>query len=448
MNSFRLIPLLLLSLLALPLAAQPLQWEERAPMMTPRFGLTVAVLDGHIYVLGGQDALGNILDTTTRYNPRTNQWSTLPPMNKPRVNAAAVTYNGKVYVIGGRSSDNTVLNDVEFFDPATNTWQPFHPIAVERQGLAAVLRDTSLFVAGGSNAADEILDSIEIYDDGTKSWVAFDEEIRITDVIEAIGSSSITVAGIIFAVTSETEIKDIDGNDIMLNDLSVGMTVEIRGENDASGTLTATRIEVEDDGSEEVRVTDVIEALESSSLTVAGLFFEVNSATEIEDAEGQDIPFSSLGVGMTVEARGERALNGTITATRIRVEDDGAEDVEVTGFIEELGASSLTVAGTTFEVNAATEIEDENSNAIPFADLDIGMQVEVRGEQPLNGPLVATRIEIVDTNEEVRITDIIEAIGSSSITVAGIIFAVTSETEIKDIDGNDIMLNDLSVGMT
>jgi N-acetylneuraminic acid mutarotase len=164
--------------LAMPAFGQ--QWTFRTPMEVPRTGTASAVLDGRIYVLGGEDQFGTVLATASRYHPETDQWEQLPPMNKARVFAAALALDGNIFVIGGRDEQGAVLAEVEYYDPAQNQWTAFSPLNVERQGLTAVVRNARLFVAGGSDGQDQLLETIEVYDgtstgDPNGKWVFFEE---------------------------------------------------------------------------------------------------------------------------------------------------------------------------------------------------------------------------------------------------------------------------------
>lgn len=61
--------------------------------------VSVAVLDGIIYALGGYDGL-NRLNSAERYDPKTNQWTMIPPMKTQRSDAHACALGGKIYITG------------------------------------------------------------------------------------------------------------------------------------------------------------------------------------------------------------------------------------------------------------------------------------------------------------------------------------------------------------
>ncbi|HMB93054.1 MAG TPA: T9SS type A sorting domain-containing protein, partial [Rhodothermales bacterium] len=95
-------------------------------------------------------------------------------------------------------------------------------------------------------------------------------------------------------------------------------------------------------------------------------------------------PFSSLGVGMTVEARGERALNGTITATRIRVEDDGdgGGDEAVLAFC----TSNIDLnSGDIFNIRDYVQVQDNPSQPIDWQQVFF-TYTEAGANNPTNPP--------------------------------------------------------------
>jgi N-acetylneuraminic acid mutarotase len=83
-------------------------WTTKARSPEPRFRVASAVLNGKLFLIGGQlQGVDRGDNTLTWYDPGTNTWSKGPPMPTPRFAAAAATASGGVYVIGG--SDSTGL---------------------------------------------------------------------------------------------------------------------------------------------------------------------------------------------------------------------------------------------------------------------------------------------------------------------------------------------------
>lgn len=69
--------------------------QQVAPMYERRCYVSVAVLDGLIYAIGGFNGYGR-LKTAERYNTNTNQWTMMAPMNVRRSDASATSLQGKV----------------------------------------------------------------------------------------------------------------------------------------------------------------------------------------------------------------------------------------------------------------------------------------------------------------------------------------------------------------
>lgn len=66
-----------------------------APMHERRCYVSVAVLDGLIYAIGGFDRYQQ-LKTAERYDPNTKQWTLTAPMNERRSDASATSLQGRV----------------------------------------------------------------------------------------------------------------------------------------------------------------------------------------------------------------------------------------------------------------------------------------------------------------------------------------------------------------
>jgi len=133
----------------------------------------------------------------------------------------------------------------------------------------------------------------------------------------------------------------------------------------------------------------------------------------------------------------------------IVAEGDEANEVDVDGRIEALGSNSLTVNGFTFLVTDRTEVEGEDDRPLSFSDLREGDVVEVEGYRDRNGDLIAYEIEREDDDDddanEMEVKGFIDSINAPELTVNGITFTVTSETEIED-DDRERTLTDLQVG--
>lgn len=77
-------------------------WTAKARLPAVRTSVASAVLNGKLFLIGGQlSGVDHADSTLTWYDPATNAWSEGPPMPTPRFSAAATSASGRVYVIGG-----------------------------------------------------------------------------------------------------------------------------------------------------------------------------------------------------------------------------------------------------------------------------------------------------------------------------------------------------------
>jgi hypothetical protein len=213
--------------------------------------------------------------------------------------------------------------------------------------------------------------------------------------------------------------------------------------------ITIGTEEDDDDNGEddEVEFTGTIDDIQSDGLTVEGTFFFVTATTSIRDNDDNPITFADLAVGMLVEIRGERDANGDLIATDIEIEDGDDDEVEITGEIEAIGASSVTVGGSVFVVTDQTLLLDNNNNPIAFSAFAVGMLVEAEGDVQPDGTISARKIKMEDrADDEVELRGTIESLGTDTIMVEGITFAVNAQTMVLDNDNNPMAFGDLSTG--
>ncbi|MFQ6114417.1 MAG: kelch repeat-containing protein [bacterium] len=185
-------------------------WTFRASMPTARSGICAAVFEGKVYVIGGQDRNGQVLNLVERYDPGSETWETdLPALKVKRVNAAAVVFDGKIFVLGGRRDKRKVLKKVEFFDPSRNKWEFSEDLGEEREGLAAVVLNGLMYAVGGSNEKGRPLNSVEFYDINTDEWEESEEwhlsSGRASFSSIAIEDSAFTIGGFFFGPVRTVE---------------------------------------------------------------------------------------------------------------------------------------------------------------------------------------------------------------------------------------------------
>lgn len=88
------------------------------PGQAPNQGYTpVKSSDGKIYVVGGQSS-GYIF----AFNPANNSWTSIPGLRYTRYSPTVAALNGKLYIFGGTETNGKLVNVVEEYDTVSNTW--------------------------------------------------------------------------------------------------------------------------------------------------------------------------------------------------------------------------------------------------------------------------------------------------------------------------------------
>jgi hypothetical protein len=140
-------------------------WTIRAPMLTPREGLAVAVVNGKIYAMGGHTSGGGAVATSEVYDPLTNSWAARASMSAPRAAFAVAVIDNVIYAVGG-GEPSAPLNTLESYDPTSNTWTIRSPMPTARAILAAAAVNGKLYVIGGAPNTGVV----EVYDPATDTW--------------------------------------------------------------------------------------------------------------------------------------------------------------------------------------------------------------------------------------------------------------------------------------
>uniref|UniRef100_A0A8C5DF04 Uncharacterized protein n=1 Tax=Gouania willdenowi TaxID=441366 RepID=A0A8C5DF04_GOUWI len=137
-------------------------------MQEPRALMSVAVLKGCIYAMGGyRDSDSTSRRTAERYQPNINQWTFIASMNLGRSYASCTTLNNKIYICGGWS--NGAMNTAEYYNPDTNQWTLITPMGTHRYKLGVIAYMGHIFAVGGNDGSRRRR-SAEAYDPVTNTW--------------------------------------------------------------------------------------------------------------------------------------------------------------------------------------------------------------------------------------------------------------------------------------
>src|SRR5258708_19668572 len=96
-----------------------------ARLTTARNNARAASVAGKVYVFGGcsDAACTSLVPAGEVYNPGNDSWSAISLTGfTPRRNMAVGVINGKIYVAGGNDSAGQPVAPVEVYDPGSYTW--------------------------------------------------------------------------------------------------------------------------------------------------------------------------------------------------------------------------------------------------------------------------------------------------------------------------------------
>lgn len=145
-------------------------WTDGPPMGRPRANAAVAVLNGELYVIGGQNTTGQPLGVVERYDPVTEAWETVESLREERHSAVASVLQGRIVLMGGTDDSGEATDDVEVYVPSEDDWESFDSMGEERNGVASAVLGGLVFALGGTSESGGFLTTCEVYDPVEEDW--------------------------------------------------------------------------------------------------------------------------------------------------------------------------------------------------------------------------------------------------------------------------------------
>lgn len=238
---------------------------------------------------------------------------------------------------------------------------------------------------------------------GTASSISYYAELK--GPITAVGANTVTVFGQVVNVNATTVFEGTAGLVSGPTGLAVGNVVEVYGLPDASGAITATRIEREATTiagfGGEYRIRGVVSG---TVATTPGVRFTVGTViVQVPDATNPDVVRGTIADGVFVKVRLAKTeiSPNTYTATRVRVKErayeSGVNKAEVQGLISDFTSSSARFKVNGYPVELGTSVTYEDEGAV--GDLADGVRIEAKGVVT-NGVLVISKVEFDDDSNE------------------------------------------------
>ncbi|KAM8937477.1 kelch-like protein 31 [Lycaon pictus] len=149
-------------------------WSKLTEMPAKSFNQCVAVMDGFLYVAGGEDQndarnqAKHAVSNFCRFDPRFNTWIHLANMNQKRTHFSLSVCDGLLYAAGGRNAEGS-LASLECYVPSSNQWRPKAALDAARCCHASAVAGGRLLVTGGY-VGSAYSRSVSAYDPAGDSW--------------------------------------------------------------------------------------------------------------------------------------------------------------------------------------------------------------------------------------------------------------------------------------
>jgi len=235
-----------------------------------------------------------------------------------------------------------------------------------------------------------------------------------------------------------------------VNDLAVGVLVEVKGDDDPSDGLEADKIEFKvpnfGNNGDLLQFEGVVTSIASSTgydFEVNGLPVDTNGSTQWR---GGYTALADVTLDDRVEVDGTVAeQGGTLVLLAREVELEIEEDVKVEAYVESVDTTgqTLTILGITFAYDGNTEFEDKSGGMGTFTASDINATapsidwLQVRGYIDNDGTIIATEVDR-DNDDEDPTENILQgpvadvpASGSGDFTILSVTIAVDGVSGIQ-----------------
>jgi hypothetical protein len=191
--------------------------------------------------------------------------------------------------------------------------------------------------------------------------------------------------------------------------------------------IVATEVKMEDDqipeDQHEVEVEGVVTSGNASSFMVGSQAVVTSASTQfLEGAPSDIVP------GARVEAEGEIDAQGVLHADKVKLEDEGEQEVEVEGVVTSGNASSFMVGSQAVVTTASTRFDDGTP-----ADVVPGARVEVEGTRDAQGVLHADKVKLEDQEQrEAKVEGVVTSGNAASFMVGSQSVVTTASTRFDD----------------
>ncbi|XP_065905424.1 probable serine/threonine-protein kinase drkD isoform X2 [Dysidea avara] len=148
-----------------------IKWQEGAPAPMPYANHSAMLLEGKVYIGGGNEAIGTPSYRIVVYDPADNSWSATP-ITTPYCNFAMAILNNRLIIAGGQDKSHKVTNKI--FSVDGDELKKYTKMITSRGWATAAGHHGTLIITGGEADHHKRLASTELFDSSTAQWYATD----------------------------------------------------------------------------------------------------------------------------------------------------------------------------------------------------------------------------------------------------------------------------------
>lgn len=160
----------------------PVQRVGEHHMVEPRFGAAAVVVEGKVYVIGGQDDEGVVSDTVECFDPDTGSSKIVAKLKRARFFHGVAAVGSRIFIIGGqnnqryRGTERTMMvpfdvePSVEIYDTKTGEMGAGPRMLSPRASFGCVAVGNLVYAIGGDTEDRRCSRRMEVLDTTTLTW--------------------------------------------------------------------------------------------------------------------------------------------------------------------------------------------------------------------------------------------------------------------------------------
>lgn len=142
------------------------EWHSKAPLPEARGRLACSVVDGIIYVTGGENYVA-YADDVLAYDPAQDTWTVKRTMFIGRGPNASTALDGKIYVV--RNIPDEGIDNFFVYEPTENTLEPLAPLPPASTSGALAAASGKVYALGGHDGTAATAAVLQ-YDPAADTW--------------------------------------------------------------------------------------------------------------------------------------------------------------------------------------------------------------------------------------------------------------------------------------